>query len=286
MLSNFLKSRHVSRGLTLVEMVMVMAIFSIVMMAVISLFIPAVKSTAVQTQVTDVQSNLRLAINRLSEDLLTAGFLIGAEAPIIFESGTNDDPTDFTIQSKTVGNDFGRVISGSSTELTLSQASMLESFPIGSNIRLFEPITALEIELPAGEDPETNSADRIHTVIDNTGGILTIDPAVSSGSVPAETVVLRVKDNAQPVLQTIRYRLIDDDGNGTADTLVREVNGTPQRLARNVTSVNFGYDYSASGRVNKVEVTLEGSTVALGTESYADQSVRALQSAVSLRNAF
>lgn len=277
MLTMILTGRQTSRGMTLVELLMVMAIFSVVMMAVISLFIPAVKSTAVQTQVTDVQSNLRLALNRMTQDLLTAGFLTGTSAPVFFEGDVNpDDPDDFTIRTRSVGSGFARVVGSStgvgSTVLTLSQAAMVGNFPPNCKVRLFEPISAKEVV-----------ADSVYEVTTTGTNTLTIDADVT---VPDEAVVIRIKDGAQPAMQTIRYQMLDGDGDGTPDSLVRVVNGETQYLARNLSRVNFAYEYSTSGRVNKVNVTLEGETEALGNDVVTGQKTRELQTSVTLRNTF
>lgn len=274
MLERFIRNRNAARGMTLVEMLVVMAIFGIVMLAVMSLFIPAVRSTAVQTQVTDVQSNLRLALNRLSMDLLTAGFLIGDDDPIIFESGTIDDPVDFTIQTRAVGSGFARVDSATSTVLTLSQPAMVDNFPDGSKVRIFESVTATEVE------------GVVYTITQGPGSDeLTISPAAGA-TIPEEAVVVRIKDAAQPALQTIRYQLSDQDGDGNNDTLIRTVNGATQLLARNVSNVNFAYEYSGSGRVNKIDVALTGRTEAVGNDAIGAQKTRTLQTSVTLRNVF
>ena len=262
--------QRASRGMTLVELLMVMAIFSVVMMAVISLFIPAVKSTAVQTQVTDVQSNLRLAMTRMTQDLLTAGFLTGTAAPIIFEGTVPTAPDyinqDFTIQTRAVGGGFARVVSASSSVLTLSQSAMVDNFPQDCFIRLYEPVSATELE------------GVVYQVTAKGANTLTISPAAGV-TIPDETVVVRIRDNSQPAMQTIRYRLIDN-------SLVRVVNDSTQLLARNVGNINFRYEYSPSGRVSKVNVTLEGETKALGTDAISSQKTRELQSSVALRNTF
>jgi len=278
-----LKPRHASRGMTLVEMLLVMAIFAIVMLAVMSLFIPAVKSTAVQTQVTDVQSNLRLAMNRITQDLLTAGFLIGDDDPIIFESGTDKDQEDFTIQTRAVGSGFARIreetdcgttIPVSSTVLPLSMGAMVDNFPVGSKVRLFESVTAVELE------------GAVYTVASKDSCKLTLDGVGVGVPIPEEAVVIRIKDDTQPAMQTIRYRENDSDGDGNTDSLVRIVNGDTQILARNVSDVNFLYEDSASGRIHKVDVVVTGQTEAVGTDAVSSAKTRVLQTSVTLRNVF
>lgn len=276
MLSKFMENRHPERGLTLVEVLMVSAILGIVMLAVMSLFIPAVKSTAIQSQVTDVQGNLRLGMNRMTQDLLTAGFLTGTTAPIVFETGIMDDPVDFTIQTVAVSSGFGRVTSASSPTVTFSQPSMVNSFPNGSIVRLFEPVSATE--LVPGDVYTVSNADSTAGTIDISG--------FPGGGVPRETVVIRIKDAAQPVLQTIRYQLQDTDADGAPDALVRIVNGATQFLARNVADITFGYEHSGSGRVSMVEVSLQGQTGDFGDDAVSEQKTRELKTSVSLRNTF
>ena len=82
-----LKKQHDSRGMSLVELMLVMAILSVVMLAVMSLYVPAYQSTVAQTQVSDVQSNLRLALKTMTRDLLLAGFLVPTN-PVIFEASS------------------------------------------------------------------------------------------------------------------------------------------------------------------------------------------------------
>lgn len=272
------KSCH---GMSLVELLLVMAILSVVMLAVTSLYIPAQRATVVQTQVTDVQANLRLAMNRMSRDLLTAGFLITGQ-PIVFDSGTDNDPRDFTIRTRIVGDGFGRVRRVFGNELELWNVNMLENFPVGTKVRLFNPVAMMEI----AEESEPDPVNRVYTVgTPVTAGRIKLDnvPAGTSG----EAVVVVVKDAAQPPLQSIRYRLADSDGDGASDVLLRIVNGTTQFLARNVGNVTFDYDYSPGGKVRRVSITLEGQTQEMaGTDAFAGVKTRVLQSSVTLRNVF
>jgi len=286
-------------GFSLIEILMVMAIFSVVVMAVMSLFIPAVKSTSVQTQLSDVQSNLRLAMDRMTKDLLVAGFLVnpGYDAggtlepgPIYWEGDVSpDDPDDLTIRTRTVVDAFARVIAYNSGSLAVSDSEMANSFPPGTFVRLFAPMVAVELE--SLEDPGYNEEDPnyyddyVYTV--NAQSTVTIDgdPYVTlelaspPGDIPKETVVLKVKDNTQPPMQTIRYRV----NNGA---LERIINGTTQILARNVDSVSFSYEKSM-GSVKRVDVTLVGKSINLpGDDAITSAKERSLQTSVTLRNVY
>jgi prepilin-type N-terminal cleavage/methylation domain-containing protein len=285
-----LKKLHDRRGMTLVELLLVMVILSVVMMAVMSLYIPIQQSTVAQTQVSDVQSNLRLALKTMSRDLLLAGFLV-PNNPVIFEASAtpttavNPDPIDFTIRTRIVGNDFARTDADVVTTLStvvVSSADMADSFPDGSLVRLFEPVSANEINQDTVAENQ-----RVYRV-DSTTKNLVNDTATFSISTPygslspsdivGETVIVKVKDNAQPGTQTIRYRL-----NGGA--LERIVNGSVQILARNVDAASSGFVYGTSnGRVNRVDITLTGKTKALKNNAVSGEKTRAIRTTVKLRN--
>lgn len=272
------------RGFSLIEMLVVVAILSVVMMAVISLLIPAVRSTSVQTQVSDVQANLRLAMNRMTQDLILAGFLVnpGYDAGGTLDPGaiywgldTSSQDDYLIIRTRTVGNAFARVVSYNSGNLALSDADMALTFPLGASVRLFDPIRAEEVD------------GTVYNVADNTASVtigavtypaLTLTP--SPPDVPAETVVLKIKNSSQPPMQTIRYQVNNE-------VLERVINGSTQFLARNVASVAFDYGYSVTGAVKRVDITLSGQPVGLsggGAESSVKN--RQLHTSVALRNVY
>lgn len=256
------------RGMTLVEVMVVAVILSVVVMAVMSLFIPTVKSTAVQTELTDVQSNLRLAMNRMTDDLLTAGFLMGSEEPII-----NQTADTFTIQTRAVSNSFARVKTGTATVLTLADPEMINNFPMNSTLRLFNPMTATEIDgdqiyKVTGIDTTDTTEPIDHTITINRAEISLVD---------SETVIVRVKTGA-PTTQTIRYTL-------ESGTLVRTVNGDRQLLARGISALNLTY-FPLTGTVHRVNITLTGETQDRGNDVLTETKTRTLQTSVTLRNVF
>ncbi|MCM2265566.1 MAG: prepilin-type N-terminal cleavage/methylation domain-containing protein [Desulfuromonadales bacterium] len=267
-----------ARGMSLVELVLVMAIFSVVVLAVMSLYIPTVKSTTIQTRVTDVQSNLRLAADRMTQDLLMAGFLV-ANDPII-----NESATELTIRSRAVVEGVGRVASAAngstSVTLTLSNADMVDYFPVNSLIRVFNAVNMIELAA-YDEANATDAQDHVYTVTAVSGSTITVNHAgVLDGISNAEfveAIVARVLDDQQPPTQTIRYRVV-------GGSLERTVNATSQQfLARGVNSITFAYGHSAtSGRVNKVDFTLVGQTQAY----QGDVKTRQVRSSVTLRNVF
>jgi hypothetical protein len=163
---------------------------------------------------------------------------------------------------------------------------MVPSFPGGTKVRIFGSMNGEELI----EDIKSSvsSANRVLSVV--TYNSATIEADVPSAAALTsvelndlenalvEAVIVRVKDDSQPSLQTIRYRL----NNGV---LERIVNGSTQFLARNVDSVDFGYS-PPSGRINLVHVKLTGKTKALKNDAISGEKTREVETSVRLRNIF
>lgn len=266
------------RGFSLVEMLLVMAILSVVMMAVMSLYLPVQQSAVSQVQVTDVQSNLRLAIDTMTKDLLTAGFLMGDQDPIVFDPETPGNDQDFTIQTRLVGNDFARVTSASGSTLTVSRADMIDSFSLGSKMRLYEPIS---LALIAGSPFTVTAVNKVDRTI-------TLNPPPGTHT---ELVAVRLTTDTAPTIQTIRYRF----NSGALERIVNEKkdDGTlnpgrvVQYLARNISDVNFTY-FPATGTdpIRQVNITLTGETKKVKDDAVSGIKTRELQTSVTLRNVF
>jgi len=298
-----MRTLNSKRGMTLVELLVVMVILSVVMLAVMSLYVPVHQSTVAQTQVSDVQSNLRLALNTMTRDLLTAGFL-ASRHPIVFpdadtapdfsSSSLSDigtyNPTDFIIRSRAVGSGFARITSASHSgnifTLTVADSAMISKFPNGSKVRIFGSMNGEE--LIEAIDGTISSANRVLEVNASSGTTIELDAAAATLSVGelvaleaslVEAVVIRVRDDSQPSLQTIRYKLNSEGG------LERIVNNSTQILARNLDSVLFSYSPS-SGRIKLVDVTLTGKTKALKDDAISGAKTREVKTSVRLRNIF
>ena len=291
MRKSVLKKQYGSRGMSLVELLVVMAIMSIVIMAVLSLYIPVQQSTLAQTQVSDVQSNLRLALKTMSRDLLLAGFLVPND-PVIFEATAspawtvdNPDHSDFTIRTRIVGNDFARTqadVVANLAVVVVTSADMADNFPDGSFIRLFEPVGGNEINQDTIAENqrvykvESTTKDLVNDTA--TFSISTPYGALSPTDIVGETVIVRVMNNTQPGTQTIRYYF--EDG-----ALMRTVNGSRQVLARNVDAATSRFDYDDSnGRINVVHIILTGKTTVIGNDPISGEKIRAIKTSVKLRN--
>lgn len=299
MRENKMKMRGCSRGMTLVELLVVMAILSGVMLAVMSLYIPVHQSTVAQTQVSDVNTNLRLALRVMTQDLLSAGFLVPVN-PVVFPNAVGTGPlndyhddfisdigtinnSDFIIRTRIVGNDFARVsnvtyLGSGDFQLTLADDDMAANFTQNSRVRLFESISSNELKA----DEETDVKRAYPVVLPPGSNTITINtsavPSIASiTDIPSETVVVRIKDENQPPLQTIRYRLVDG-------SLVREINDVRQVLARNVDDVDFQYFPAGADRKNRIEIVLTGKTKALKNDAISGAKTRQIKTSVKLRN--
>lgn len=279
--------KSMNRGMSLVELIVVMAILSVVIMAVISLYVPAHQSTIAQTQVADVQENIRLALKTMTRDILHAGFL--APTTPIHDTST----TAFTIDTRIVGTSFARISlaengpGASQMSLTVTDPDMVTNFPDGSIVRIFEPINATEVQ----EDPVVagiNDDDRAYSIATKTSNKIVIDISSNStldaADILAESVLVKVSDQNAPPMQTIRYQLNND-------SLERVINGTQtQVLARNIdtdpASSSFLFETTDDGRVNKVNITLTGKTRALKNDAISGEKTRSVQTTIKLRNVF
>lgn len=293
------------RGMTLVELLVVMVILSVVMMAVISLYVPLQQSTVAQTQVSDVNANLRLALNTMTRDLLTAGFL-EPRFPVVFpdaspnftdetltDRGTYDPANpDFIIRTRAVGSGFARVAeeptgtNDSAFPIKVADPSMVLNFPVDSRFRVFGAMNGTE--LIGAIKGTVTSANRVFKVVSYNSTTIVAnlsDASLTSAElddlkeVMLEAVMIRVRDDGQPPLQTIRYRL----NNGA---LERIVNGNTQYLARNLDAASFGFEDNEHDRVNLVDIKLTGKTRALKDDAISGEKTREVATSVRLRNIY
>jgi hypothetical protein len=153
---------------------------------------------------------------------------------------------------------------------------MTDDFPSGSLVQIINPVSAITVG-------------GVYSVTGHDKAARTVTLDAMPAGVSKEDVLIRVTSVTPPDPQTIRYQFADSDSDGAADALVRIVNGNTQFLARNVSAVDFGYDYSttANPKVHRVNLTLTGQTNELvAGDAIAGAKTRSLQTSVMLRNVF
>lgn len=292
------------RGFTLVEMVVVMAILGIVMTAVMSLIIPTQRSATVQSSLTDVQGNLRIAMERTAKDFRNAGFMFNTDpdAGVTAVAGYANDTTtqgetvtvdasaaDIVINTRAVSGRFGRIQDFdplNAGTMQLVYAHQARYFSPGDYVAVGEPVTggllpADTIFSVLASDPATGEVQ-----IGTAGGAVLANNTAFAGNSAGLILYLAPSTVVGDLDRTITYRHEDGDGDGLPDTLTRQIDGgQKQFLARNVTSAQFEINEDADGDISKVIITLAGTTVAAGGNEIVGQAkTRTLSTVVSLRN--
>ncbi|MDH3998138.1 MAG: prepilin-type N-terminal cleavage/methylation domain-containing protein [Desulfuromonadales bacterium] len=290
-----LSGKRSCRGMTLVEILMVLAIFAIVMMAVMSLYIPVLQSSQSQSQVADMQSNLRLAMERMTTDIQTAGFLVdqteeygGFTAGAVYWPDTATANSEFYLRTRLVGSGYARLLSVSGEVVTLADESMSENFPVGTSVRLFSPTSCEEHD---------------------SGGVYTVEAVVGSDELrlsdgpgnddTASLVLVRIGSSTDARPRVIQYVVEDTDGDGEKDTLIRRIldqdhtNPKTQYLARNVSEMQLlylsstgGLSSTPPGQVKEISISLIGKTGPENGQGLLTEKTRVLKSSAELRNVF
>lgn len=288
-------------GFTLVEIIVVMAIMSIVMMAATSLLIPFKRSSVVQTQLGDVQNNLRLSIDRITKDLRNAGFLIIGNAVSGYNATTLDSSSLVINTRSAVSGHFGSITDVVGDDYTLLHDDQVNFFGAGDSVAIVHPLTG---DVRGGDYFEvcaTNVPSKkvtIKSVCTGSGTSLTSaqkDAVKSAAGEPNYLLLLAPDPSVLPspvtqaalnasIIRTITYAL-------EGDALTREVAPalvpggiTKQFLARNITDLRFLVNEDSDGDPFMVTIEIEGETGKAGNDAVGSAKTRRHRSVVSLRN--
>jgi prepilin-type N-terminal cleavage/methylation domain-containing protein len=225
-----------SKGLTLIELLVAMAISAILTAGLYRTFIGQHKTYAVQEQVVDMQQNVRVAINRMMREIRMAGF----------GSVWNVFPPEH-LPFLTLGGPFLDVINPGNS-LDIIDGQPVDQITI---IGAFEQVSTLSqstdgsdtIELAGGADEFNILLKRYlciggletHIVRWKNGNTITLDSNLLFNHA-AGTPVFKVK--------AIRYRLRWDNNNPRMPVLTREDltnGGGSQVVAENIDNLQFRY---------------------------------------------
>jgi prepilin-type N-terminal cleavage/methylation domain-containing protein len=291
-----LKASSRAKGFSLVEMIIVMAILSIVMMAAMSLFIPAKRASVVQTDLADVQGNLRLALNRMTKDFRTAGFLTTGDAISGYTLSAGDptvsDPTDsLVINTLTISGCYGRIETPPTNtsapfQFVLHDALQVDSFNIGNFVAIVQPVEGTVINNKIYKVELKDRTARTLT-LENTDGsaVASSEWTAFSGTITGNVILVAPTDVVADINRTITYSHADTDSDGTADALTRQIDaGNTQFLARNVSALQFVVEEDVDGDPHKVTIEINGQTVASGHDIVGSQKTKSMRTVVSLRN--
>lgn len=143
--------RSNNRGFTLVELLVVVAIFGIVVTAILDLNVNVMRSTVTSEELVEVQQGLRIALEQMARDIKMSGFLVQTPlTPIAVASNTQ-----ISLNTASAFNSFARIAPPDVTNpatsfaagtpvaqtINVSSAAMAQLFTTGSFVRIVQPMT-------------------------------------------------------------------------------------------------------------------------------------------------
>lgn len=266
---------------TLVELIVVVAILGVVTVAISNLYISTQRTAGTTEEVSDVQQNIRVAVDFLTRDIRNSGLLIPAGQPAVSAApyflcrdlDTDGDCADageffsFTVQTASPLGKIARVLTAF-TSLTnptddnpveVTAADMVDLFDSGAEgdfVRIFRPGSSAQtpdlIYRVAGKDRGPTPPDPADPPV------LTLEGFDDDYSFPAGSLVVGIPVSGGPYaagvfpasasgppVSTITYTLVDDPDSNDPNMhrLLRQVSnsGGAQLLAGKITDIEISY---------------------------------------------
>jgi prepilin-type N-terminal cleavage/methylation domain-containing protein len=303
------KSVEKSRGVTLIELMIVLVILSLVMMSIYSLYFTHQRTAYTQDEVAEVQQNLRIGIDSITRDIRMAGFLIpynttpvsvvnnntGIAQPLPAPDDINSDA--ITIDTASASATVARIVQPpAGAVFTIESSQAVDPFDTGDAVTIIRPGNRT---LPAGAGScfsinGKNRAVPSITLASAPGGVIIAGDLLvgigACGSYP-NTITYCLGPSALPAPGGC--------GNSVATCpagqlcLMRIVNGTAQPIAQNMAGLQISYlmddgtEAAAPATLNtirSVRVTLIGQTVTTKVLSDNVSKVRRMESVIMMRN--
>ena len=289
-MKDMVKTTHV-RGFTLVEVIVVMLILSVVMMAAMSLFIPAKRASVVQTNLADVQANLRLALDVMTPDFRTAGFLTANDAVAGYTMpsppATVSNPANsLTINTRVVSGRYGRIETPPelvTDPFVLEDEKQVDAFRVGNYVAVVQPVEGNVINNKIYKISSKDRSTKTVYLVNSDGSALSDAERQSfRDTITGNILLVAPNDTVADLNRTIDYSLADD-------VLVRRIDAgkaheQTQYLARNISTVQFLVEEDADQDAYKVSIEIEGQAEAVGQDSVSSEKNRQMRIVVSLRN--
>jgi len=232
------------KGMSLIELLIVVLIMGIVMTAIYSVSLTSQKTTIKELEVVDLQDNLRLAMNLISQDIRRAGFMVSAD-PI-----SNATASSLRVNTACLTKNYGRIttalVATGADTLTLASTGMSDLFNAGDVVRIIRPPMLLEIDPTGG-----SATDGIFAVTGTGSGTLTVTGLTAGVQVSPGDIVVGTRPGA-PLVNTVDYTQ-------SGRNLIRTVNGISQYVT-NITGLAFTYTLDEDDRIKNVTVNLTGTT--------------------------
>ncbi len=281
------------KGFSLVEILVVMVIMGIVTMAVMSLFLSTQNQSNTSVEISDIQQNVRIAMNEMVLDIRMAGLLVPfgqtavANAPATpVEDGNNDCLSGggddcFTFRTAAASRLVGRIGNTSDytvttstsgiTAVTMANAAMARNFSDNDMVRII---------VPADLGQRVDEIFEIDSVV---GSVVTLKAVTNADTYLKGEVMVQV-DAGSPFPQQISYFRSNNQ-------LLRQVNdGTPTVVADNITAMQLTYLLSDGTSLSTVptakleEVTAVRIALTGQTNTPKGVKTRDLSTEVKIRN--
>lgn len=286
------------QGFTLVELLVVIALFGAFAAAVYSLYLTHMKTAFTQEDVIDVQQNVRIAMESLTRDIMMAGFLVPPESSgktLYLDRALTNYSSMICLRTASADATFGRLNSTAVTmagPLTVAPAAVLDRFRGGDAVRIVRPLNI------------TQPSNNVFNVISSNRNSATMTLANTTSGIEyrAGDVICKVNSSGAPYPETVTYTIVPCNDN-TTTCLARSVNvGTASvdvaLVAQGIRGVKFSYllddgtethatsDMNSEDKLSTlraVRVTITGQTSRPASPGDAPKT-RQLASIVKLRN--
>ncbi len=310
------KNTEKTRGVTLIELMIVLVILSLVMMSIYSLYFTHQRTAYTQDEVVEVQQNLRIGMENITRDIRMAGFLIpynntpvsaannnaGIAQPLAAPDNINSDA--ITVTTASASATVARISQPpAGAVFAIDNPQSVDPFKSGDVVTIIRPGNRM---LPAGTGISFTIAGKNRAVPS-----ITLD-SPPGGIFAAGDVMVEVGAGGYP--NTVTYCLASHslpspNGCGNPPScppdpeqlcLMRITNiGTPnansQLIAQNMAGLQIRYllddgtetDSPAPANLNtirSVRVTLIGQTVTTKKLSDNTSKQRRLESVIMMRN--
>ncbi len=226
-----------SKGLTLIELLVAMAISAILIAALYRTFIGQHKTYTVQEQVVDMQQNVRVAINRMMREIRMAGF--GNAWNVLPPHG---------LPFSAIDGPFSYIITPRNNQ------NMIDGQPVDqiTIIGAFEQVFSLAVATDGSSTIQlTGNADRLFDTANKkylcVGGLEThVVTVVNRNTITLDSNILFNHAAGTPVfkVKAITYQLRPDNRDANMPVLTREDltdGGGSQVVAENIENLQFRY---------------------------------------------
>ena len=241
------------RGFSLVELIVVVAIFGVVSMVVLDLYLNVQRSTISSEEVVEVQQGMRLGLEQMARDIQMAGFLVPTERPI-----TDARNNRITMETASAFGAFARIPSAATIEtteaeklFTVGNEAMADLFRRDDYVRIINPLDGCQPTSTATDCARDGSAPLFKIKTDPGATSLTLERTSGAAKivVPAGSMVVRVPsptdDPTYP--NVVTYMLEDDlDSSDTAimwltRTWAAGLTPAARTIATGITGLRFEY---------------------------------------------